>query len=85
MNIQEKREVRSCFSIDIFLDNPEVELKKAIAASVAIDQATKAMVSGEISPAEVLEWVEPHMEGISSMDDYIEEIEDDLSSLILLG
>lgn len=55
-------------------------MEALIAASMIVDQATKLMIQGNISPEDFLEFVEPH---ISDMDQYIEEVEHNLDEIFL--
>jgi len=77
-----QRELKKCFSLQIILNDPELDVNQAISASVIIDQATQAMKFGKISPDELLEWIEPHMKGVIPMDNYIEEVEENLSLIL---
>jgi hypothetical protein len=79
MDIAIQREIRKCFSL-IIPAFPEEEMREAIRNTIIVDQATKAMINGEISPDELLEMCEPHLKDV---DSYIEEVEENL--VFILG
>lgn len=79
MHIAKQREIRKCFSL-IIPASPEEEMREAIQATMVVDRATKAMVRGEISPDELLEMCEPHLNDI---DSYIEQVDENL--VFILG
>ena len=80
MNIVVNRQIRQSFSVIIIPRNPEQEMQSAIEASMIVDQATKAMTQGEISPDDLLEMVEPYLDDV---DQYIEEVEENLREIYL--
>lgn len=74
------RSVGGCFQLFIPTD-PLGEVDQAIKNSLLVDKATKQMIAGNITPDELLEMVEPV---ISNMDDYIQEIEENLTEIYLV-
>ena len=75
-----QRLVGDCFYLTI-PNEPEAEVQNIIKNSFLIEKAVKAMVSGFISPEELLEMVEPVIE---DMDQYIDEVEDNLAEIYLV-
>lgn len=80
MNIAANRQIRKCFSVIIIPHDPQQEMQSAVEASMIVDQATKAMIQGKISPDDLLEMVEPYLDDV---DEYIEEVEDNLNEIYL--
>ncbi|QLE41684.1 hypothetical protein FD723_15510 [Nostoc sp. C052] len=80
MNIVANRQIRQCFSVIIIPHNPQQEMQSALQASMIVDQATKAMIRGDISPDDLLEMVEPYLDDV---DEYIQEVEDNLNEICL--
>ena len=76
---QFQRLVGECFHL-IIPNNPLIEMQQAISDSMLVESAVKLMISGDISPEELLEMVEPVIE---DMDDYIEEVEENLIEIYL--
>ena len=74
-----QRLVGDCFYLTI-PNEPDAEVQKVIRDSFLVEQAVKAMISGSISPEELLEMVEPV---IPDMDDYIDEVEENLAEIYL--
>ena len=81
MTIVPNRQIRQCFSIVLVPSNPEQEMQNAIRASIIVDQATTAMLRGQISPDDLLEMVEPYL---SDIDQYIDEVEENLAEIYLV-
>ncbi|MBN3911097.1 MAG: hypothetical protein HWQ35_32515 [Nostoc sp. NMS1] len=77
--VQFQRSVGECFHLFIPND-PFLEMQEAISNSMLVESAVKQMLSGEISPEELLEMVEPVIE---NMDDYIQEVEENLIEIYL--
>ncbi|MEH2454486.1 hypothetical protein [Nostoc sp.] len=77
--IQFQRSVGECFHL-IIPNDPLVEMQQAIRNSMLVELATKLMISGLISPEDLLEMVEPVIE---DMDSYIEEVEENLIEIYL--
>lgn len=77
---QFRQSVGECFYL-IIPNDPLLEVKQIIANSQIVEQATKLMLTGEISPEDLLEMVEPV---IKDMDGYIEEIEENLVEIYLV-
>ncbi|MEH2243969.1 hypothetical protein [Nostoc sp.] len=80
MNIVVNRQIRQSFSVIIIPRDPKQEAQLAIEASIIVDQATKAMIQGKISPDDLLEMVEPYLDDI---DEYIKEVEENLNEIDL--
>lgn len=80
MNIVANRQIRKCFAVIIIPCNPQQEMQSAIEASMIVDQATTAMIQGKISPDDLLEMVEPYLDDV---DEYIEQVEDNLNEIYL--
>lgn len=76
---QFQRSVGECFHL-IIPNDPLVEMQQAISNSMLVESAVKLMISGAISPEDLLEMVEPVIE---NMDDYIEEVEENLIEIHL--
>lgn len=76
---QFQRSVGECFYL-IIPNDPLVERQQAIRDSMLVELATKLMISGLISPEDLLEMVEPVIEDI---DGYIEEVEENLREIHL--
>ncbi|MEH2031547.1 MAG: hypothetical protein V7K67_18105 [Nostoc sp.] len=74
-----QRSVGECFYLLIPTD-PLLEMQQAIRNSMLVESAVKLMLSGAISPEDLLEMVEPVIE---NMDDYIEEVEENLIEIYL--
>ncbi|MHC5718174.1 MAG: hypothetical protein ACYTX0_40335 [Nostoc sp.] len=77
--VQFQRSVGECFHLFIPND-PLLEMQQAISNSMLVESSVKLMLSGDISPEELLEMVEPVVE---NMDDYIQEIEENLIEIYL--
>ncbi|MEH2161608.1 MAG: hypothetical protein V7K38_11285 [Nostoc sp.] len=77
--VQLQRSVGECFHLFIPND-PFLEMQQAISNSMLVESAVKLMISGAISPEDLLEMVEP---AIENMDDYIEEVEENLIEIHL--
>ncbi|MEH2302861.1 MAG: hypothetical protein V7K88_28765 [Nostoc sp.] len=77
--IQFQRSVGECFLL-IIPNDPLVEMQQAIRNSMLVELATKLMISGLISPEDLLEMVEPVIEDI---DGYIKEVEENLIEIYL--
>ena len=76
---QFQRSVGECFHLFIPND-PLLEMQQAIKNSMLVESAVKLMFSGAISPEDLLEMVEP---AIEDMDDYIQEVEENLIEIYL--
>ncbi|MEH2197807.1 hypothetical protein [Nostoc sp.] len=74
-----RRSVGGCFHL-IIPNDPLLEMQQAIRNSMLVESAVKLMISGAISPEDLLEMVEP---AIENMDDYIEEVEENLIEIHL--
>jgi len=74
-----KRTIEGCFHLYIPLD-PETEVRQAIHNSMVVERAVKLMLTGQASPDEILDLIEPVVENV---DDYISEVEENLE--IYLG
>ncbi|MHC5615118.1 MAG: hypothetical protein ACYTXA_30105 [Nostoc sp.] len=77
--VQFQRSLGECFHLFIPND-PLLEMQQAISNSMLVESAVKQMISGAISPEDLLEMVEPVIE---NMDNYIEEVEENLIEIHL--
>lgn len=75
-----RRSVGECFYLIIPTD-PSLEMQQAISNSMLVESAVKLMLSGHISPEDLLEIVESVIENI---DGYIEEVEENLAEIYLM-
>lgn len=75
-----RRLIGPCFYL-IIPDNPEADVQKIIRNGILVERACKEMFRGKITPAEMLELIEPC---IPNMDDYLLEVEDNLGEILLL-
>jgi len=75
--VQFERAIGDCFHLFIPAD-PETEMRKAIRDAMCVENAVKLMLSGGVSPEELLEMVEPV---VVDIDQYIEEVEESLEEI----
>ncbi len=72
--------VGDCFYLHILVD-PEREMRKAVKDSLLMENAVKRMMTGEVSPEELLEMVEPI---VGDVDNFVEEVEENLGDIGLM-
>jgi hypothetical protein len=75
-----RRLIDPCFYL-VVSNNPEAEVQEIIRHGMLVERACKEMFRGKITPSEMLELIEPC---IPNMDDYLLEVEDNLSEILLL-
>lgn len=76
----QRRQLGSCFYLPISLQQAEDDIREAVANSIAIERATKLMLDGSMSFEDLLEAIEEY---IPDMDDYVEEVEENLTATLL--
>lgn len=72
--------IGDCFYIFISAD-PETDMRRAVQASLLMEDAVKQMLHGKITPDELLEMVEPIVDDV---DSFVEEVEENLAEIHLM-
>jgi hypothetical protein len=74
------REFGSCFYLAIPICDDDTEFKELMHDAYKVERAVKSMLDGSISVEDLLEAVEPF---IPCMDDYVEEIEQNMNEALI--
>jgi hypothetical protein len=77
-----RRAVRGCFQPIIDFENPELEIKKAVAESMVFDTALKLWSENQINSDDFLDIVEDF---IPNMDSYLDEVAENLDDVGLVA
>lgn len=80
MNLIMKRELANCFYLYVPLTDDDAALEEMIGDCMEIESAISRMIRGEISPDELLQIAETNPM-IPSIDQYIEEVEENLEDV----
>lgn len=80
MHPLDRRKAGACFIPMIDLENYEVELLEAIKHQARVEKAVDAMLSGTLTPDDMLDTIEDCVPG---MDDYIDMCEDSVEDFLL--
>jgi len=78
-----RREVGTCFYLQIPATESEEELRHSIASAMQIENAVESMLDGSMSVWELMEAVEPFVPN-SLMDVYIDEVEGNLEDALVV-